>query len=280
MKEHEAHKTTASRDSLPVELEHRVTVLEGQLIRRETGLPAEKIAVFDLDNTLLIGDIGDAVFAWLLKEGHKLPFSWKEYDDLLTAGRKREAYERVVTAMAGLTVDALSQATFQVLHCDQPDIELAEGRVPVPRPNPVMQAFLKRIEDIGFHIYVISATNIQSVRLACRELFGLPEARAFGIRSILEFVSDPASGNKQAVLTGKLEEPVTIGEGKVEAFKRFISPNPPLIAAGDSLSDVPMLNMVPPAGLTIWVCRPGTDPAAITPHLTHPQTFFVLPSVP
>lgn len=270
-------KTAASRYKIPAELEHRVTVLEGQLNRRETGLPAEKIAVFDLDNTLLIGDIGDAVFAWLLKEGHKLPFSWREYDDLLTAGRKREAYERVVTAMAGLTVDALSQATFQVLHCDQPFIELAEARVPVPRPNPVMQAFLKRIADIGFRIYVISATNIQSVRLTCRELFGLPEARAFGIRSILAFDPDPASGNKQAVLTDKLEEPVTIGEGKVEAFKRFISPNPPLIAAGDSLSDVPMLNMVPPFGLAIWVSRPGTDPAAITPHLTHPQPFFLLP---
>jgi len=267
-------------DKIPAELEHRVMALEEQVDRRETDLPAEKIAVFDLDNTLLIGDIGDAVFAWLLKEGHKLPFSWKEYDGLLAAGRKRQAYERVVTAMAGLTIDALNKATLQVLRCGQTDIELAGARVPVPRPNPIMQAFLKFIADLGYRVYVISATNIQSVRLACRELFGLPETHAFGIRSILAFVSDPVSGNKQAVLTDKLEEPVTIGEGKVEAFKRFISSHPPLIAAGDSLSDVPMLNMVPPLGLTIWVCRPGTDPQSVLPQLTHPQTLFLLPPAP
>ena len=42
-----------------------------------------RTAVFDLDNTLLVGDIGNAVFAQLLSEDVPLSFSWSEYQQMV-----------------------------------------------------------------------------------------------------------------------------------------------------------------------------------------------------
>ena len=60
---------------IPKALISKIDAIETFVRNRESGEPKDKIAVFDLDNTLLIGDIGDAVFAQLLLDKMPIHFS-------------------------------------------------------------------------------------------------------------------------------------------------------------------------------------------------------------
>ena len=51
---------------IPVHLKYQIESLENRA--RTLGADYVKIALFDLDNTLIIGDIGEAVFAHLLAD--------------------------------------------------------------------------------------------------------------------------------------------------------------------------------------------------------------------
>lgn len=215
----------------------------------------EKIALFDLDNTLLIGDIGDAVFAQLLLDNAPVSFSWQEYRALISAKKKREAYERVVTAMAGLPVDMLIDTTRRVMACGAPVLKLPEAEVPVPAPHPVMQELVLLLKSLDYNIYVISATNQYSVRFVAGEYFDLPASHVFGIRQTLQKKQGPGKG-ADMILGDTLVPPVTVSGGKAELYKKHISSTPPLITAGDSETDIPMLNLAGRPGLVIWV---GTD---------------------
>ena len=63
----------------------------GHLQERFESVPANdyhRIAVFDLDNTLIEGDIGDAVYALLLRNGMVPARAW---EDIQAFGGKRSA---------------------------------------------------------------------------------------------------------------------------------------------------------------------------------------------
>ncbi len=87
---------------IPHELLFRIEKIEDSL-RRMDITPNERIAVFDLDNTLLFGDIGEAIFAQLkideqeafqLTNRERIPLSWTEYHRLLYSGRKADVYKK------------------------------------------------------------------------------------------------------------------------------------------------------------------------------------------
>lgn len=67
-----------------------------------------RIALFDLDNTLLVGDIVEAVFAQLLNSGLKLPLKLKQYRELCTID-PFAAYIEIVRALDGLSTKLVSQ---------------------------------------------------------------------------------------------------------------------------------------------------------------------------
>jgi len=261
------------KDEIPKTLLSRIAVLERFAKNPDNRRPEDKIAVFDLDNTLLIGDIGDAVFAQLLLDKMPIHFSWRAYRDLIKAKRKREAYERVVTAMAGIPVDTLIETTRRVMNCGLSVLKPEDAEVPVPKPHPRMLALLKLLKSYGYKIYIISATNQYSVRLVAREFFNLPEFRVFGIKPVVRKKQDPHKGEIK-VLSETLERPVTVEEGKAELYKKAIGSTPPLIAAGDSTTDIPMLNLTGIPGLVIWV---GTDEkqfGAIQERIKHPENLY------
>ena len=83
--------------------------MEVRLARDSSRLP-DKVAVFDLDGTLLEGDIGEAVFAHLIVSGHPLRVTWREYQQQLFTHRSK-AYRSVVQAMAGLDIETIVEAT-------------------------------------------------------------------------------------------------------------------------------------------------------------------------
>jgi len=231
-------------------------------------LGMKKIAAFDLDNTLLIGDIGDAVFAQLLLENRDLPLSWGQYMDLVRAGKKLEAYTGVVTAMAGISVQDLEETTAKILDSQEPFLQINGDRVPVPKPNPMMQELLKQLKQREYGIYVISATNVYSVRVAAARFFDLPQENVFGIQPELE--------ENSSILKDKLVPPITVVEGKAQLYRDKISSSPPLITGGDSSTDLPMLNLTHPGGLVIWVDKSGNGAGKIEEKLDNPGALFVV----
>ncbi len=199
-------------------------------------------AVFDLDNTLLVGDIGEAVFARLLLDKEPVHMSWTEYRRLVAKDPAR-AYRDLVDAMRGLEVETVIRTTLRVMTATVREWSLEGALVTIPRPHPVMRALISLLENRGYSIHVVTASNQTSARVACSEWFGIPDERVHGIRSVLE----------ESRFTDRILTPVPIGEGKRDVFRTFVGTDDPIIAGGDSLMDVPLLSMVRPGGLILWM---------------------------
>ncbi len=236
------------------ELEEKVRLLE---LKDFSGIvPQNRNAVFDLDNTLLIGDIGDAVFSMLKVMKAPIDLSWKAYSRLLTSEGKEIAYSKVVSVMAGLSVELIEQATELVLLSKKKKIEVEGVSVPVPRAHPAMIRFVEYLREKKINIYVISATNIFSVKKTADFFFGIPQKNAFGIQPEIKKIY-AADGSLTNILTENIKKPLTISTGKAELYWNNIGKIRPLITAGDSESDISLLNLVDSNGFSIWV---GDDP--------------------
>jgi hypothetical protein len=230
---------------------------------------SQRIAVFDLDDTLIDGDIGDAVFArlkldetdrLLTLQQEPLALDWGEYRTLIKTGKKQEAYRRVVTCMAGMPLSTLVECTRSLIRTSPGHIKIEGETLPIPAVKPEMAELLKLLRKLKYRIMVISASNHFSVRIAAGELLKLPRSRAFGIRPKISFLRPDRADRRMAVLTGTLHEPVPWACGKADLYTRLTGGIPPLISGGDSESDLFLLNLTHPLGLAIWAGRGGDQP--------------------
>ncbi len=243
---------------IPLHLRYHVESLETRLRASRTSHP--RIALFDLDNTLIIGDIGEAVFAQLLVDGVRLGRTWSEYEGLLRYDQAA-ACKLVVEAMAGLSVREVNRVTLKVLNDPTPYISIEDACVPVPKPHRLMRELIYFLQRLGYSSYIISASNQISVRIVSSMFFEIPESHVFGM------VSKTIDG----VLTPTLVEPYPVSAGKVEVYRKFIHSCPPLITASDSIVDAPMLGLTDPMGLSIWVGKSRGSYRAMKERLCHPQ---------
>lgn len=249
-------------------LSQRVLEIESNRANRKIQV-SRKIAVFDLDDTLLDGDIGDAVFARLkLDESNRfhtlqenyLPLEWDEYRALIKSGKKQEAYRRVVTCMAGIPLKSLIQVTRNLIRLSGGQIKIDGETIPIPKINPLMSGLLRLIKKMKYRIMIISASNHFSVRLVAGELLGLRRSLAFGIRPKLTYLRPKADSRRIAVLTGTLREPIPWARGKADLYRLQVGQIPPLITGGDSESDICLLTLTHPQGLAIWAGRGEDQP--------------------
>ena len=124
-----------------------------------------RVAVFDLDNTLLIGDIGDAVYVQLLSDGFPLPLSWLDYQYMIKEDPKK-AYIEVVKALDGIPLEYLVRTTKRILQ-SKDDMILCEGsEVLIPKPNHLMYELVRLLLQWQYTIFVISASNDISAKIA------------------------------------------------------------------------------------------------------------------
>jgi phosphoserine phosphatase len=269
-----------AKSQIPETLMERIKRVEDSFKNRAKDLSNDKIAVFDLDNTLLEGDIGEAVFSQLKINEKKepltidnksIPFTWEDYQELLRTKGKREAYKQVVISLAGIPLDRFVESTRQVMALKIPFLELGDVKVPVPSPNSLMKALLIYLKNLAYKIYVISASNHYSVKYVAEEFFGIPGANVFGMKPSL--FEDRDNG---LILGSEIDGPITVGEGKAEAYRQLIGTIPPLIAAGDSTTDFQMLNLIDPQGLCIWVGADDKQYESIKQKLDHPDTAYFL----
>lgn len=226
---------------LPIE----ITELVLQLYRRYEETPAcriNKTAVFDLDNTLIEGNIGEAVYAQLVADGVPLTVTPDIYRVLLEIDRNR-AYEESVRALEFISVETVIEATRKVMRSNKESMEFGNERIPVPRPNMMMKELVRLLRFLDFTTYVISASNDVSVKIIASEWFGIPVANAWGIKSVMQ--------NDR--LTGDLCQPVPVGEGKVVLYHQNTNGMIPAVVATDSILDLPLLQMCDPLGLAFVV---------------------------
>ena len=170
-----------------------------------------RIGLFDLDNTLLVGDIGDAVFAQLLIDGFALPLSWKNSKRLL-------------------------QSDQEFLYCDGEVVR-------IPKPHPLMLEVIRLLRDWHYLIFVVSASNDISAKVAGSVLFNIPINNIAGIKPKL-------LGDK---ITNAVLDPIPVGIGKVAQYRLMCGDNMPMIVATDSMLDLPILQICDPDGTAIIV---------------------------
>lgn len=208
------------------------------------SLVKNQYAAFDLDNTLLIGDIGEAVFALLVKRNKIDHFDWKDYINLTKADRDA-AYFKVIEVMNNLELALIKNITHEIIHSSDIEIELGEYRIPIPKPNPIMQSIVTLLTNSGIEVNVVSASNRVSVEMICWEYFGIPAKYVFGARVDVD-------DNKRINTNFK---DVPYGKEKVNVLKREFK-DKPVLTGGDAIWDRFLLSYTTQNGIRLWT---GSD---------------------
>jgi phosphoserine phosphatase len=232
-------------------------------VMRSSHQTLERVAAFDLDGTLLLGDIGDAVFAYLHLEGHTVKLSWREYQQLLRT-HKSKAYRAVVEAMAGLEIETVVEATSAVMNLAKDYFVLGSDRVRKPKPRPLLSQFVSLLHEFHYQVFVISASNHVSVQYVTQTWFNIPASHAFGIQARI----------CEGRITSELVAPVPIGAGKAELFKLVAGSAVPLITGTDSALDLPLLRLTHPMGLSLWVGDDQSDYEVVMENAKVGQRFL------
>lgn len=198
-------------------------------------------AAFDLDNTLLLGDIGDAVFAELLKRNQIKNFTWTDYLKLLELDRKK-AYEKVIEIMIGFKTEEIERITLDIIQSEENYIDIDGFKVPIPKPNLIMQAIINYLHSKNIQINIITTSNQISAQLICWYYFGISNSNVFG-------------GKVKVNWNGKikaLSEEIPFANEKVNTLKR-IKDNRPIITGGDGVWDRYLLDYTDSKGIRLWL---------------------------
>jgi phosphoserine phosphatase len=288
------------------------------------GLPV----VLDFDNTIVCGDIGEATLAVLTRSGQlkQLPASFfppfrpvsgrlitretsanlaEYYEAFLapTAHGSRDAaplangYALAVEMLAGLSPWQVVEAARTAYESGRPGevrlIEVTAGGTAYPAPffYPEMLELLAKLLAHEFDVWIVSASNVWSVRwMLLRALTPLLRARGVrrsirpdhvvGISTLLSdgdhrLYKDPllvrelpayARLDQAALerfrLTSRLHFPVSTYSGKIACIFDHIG-RPPYLCVGDSPGDIPMLRF---SEHRLWIGRlekPGYQRLAV-----------------
>lgn len=287
-------------------------------------------AAFDFDNTIVCGDIGEATLALLVREGLMSPdqlpatlappfraagrlvtpsstANLADYYEAFLAptahGRNdpeplANGYVWAVEAMQGLTVAQVVEATRQVHAVSEPGklcrILISPGGATWPAPflYPEMVELIARLISASFHIWIVSATNVWSVRWMVQNVLNpallehgvnhsITPDRVIGISTLISdnrnrlfkdsLLVKEDSGYAaldidrlgQFRLTSRLQFPVPTYSGKVACLWDAVGCRPHF-AAGDSPGDHAMLAF---ARNRLWIARldkPAAQRAAAT----------------
>jgi len=231
------------------------------------GQAPERVAAFDLDGTLLIGDIGDAVFAYLVLNGQRLGLTWEEYQRLLRT-HKSKAYRAVVEAMAGLEIETVVKATSAVMNLGRDYLVMRSDPVKIPKPRPLLSQFVSLLHEFHYKVYVISASNHISVQYVAQTWFDIPPSCSFGIQGRI----------RNGQITSQLIDPIPVGSGKAELFKLVTGSVAPLITGTDSRLDLPLLQLTHPQGFSLWVGDDHIDFNVVVENAKAGQRFYFVES--
>lgn len=230
----------------------------------------DRIAVFDMDNTLLKGDIGEAVHIRLLQTKEMNSFKWKDYLDLLKDEGVLETYLTAVKELKGLSKSQIIDTTKYVLDYEDNIFHHHENNlyyeILVPKPNESMIMLINELKKYDFKSYVISASNDISVKYTAEKLFGISPEYAFGVASLT---------NGDELLTDAIIKPSPVLEGKAELINKLLGKKKPIFAAGDSYNDLAMFNTVDNDGFILWMGKDQKQLEKVKSHLNSPKYLII-----
>lgn len=204
------------------------------------SLDEKQYAAFDLDNTLLVGDIGEAVFALLVKKEYVKNFGWNDYLNLIKSDREK-AYFKVIEVMDNLELALIENITHDIIHTKDLEIDLEGYKIPIPKPNTIMQSIVALLNTSGIEVNVVTASNRISAEIICWEFFGIPARHVFAAQVNV-------SDCKKICIN--LHE-VPYGKGKVAVLKREFE-GKPVFTAGDAVWDRYLLSYTVQNGIRLW----------------------------
>jgi hypothetical protein len=243
---------------IPIEILEKIHQIEFE------GKP---FAAFDLDNTLLLGDVGEAVFASLIKKELIHAFTWKNYQNLLSLNREM-AYVKVVGIMDGLELDILKKITYEVLDSDNLQIAINADIIPYPKPNVIMQTLILHLKAIGIDVFVVTASNQVSAEIVCLKYFNIPSSNVFGVH---------VSYDKNGRLAYKPSE-IPYGIGKVNVLKsKFI--NKPVVTGGDGIWDKFLLDYTSDNGVRLWLGHNEQEYLKLKEEYYADKNFYHIPTL-
>ena len=247
------------------------------------------LAVFDFDNTVIQGDLGDAAFAEAAARGllahdsaltallpeaarEQLDGAWKSgapdtagrlllaYEALLKDQGARVAYPWLTQAFHGNKSEDLRVFAQELLESEQ---TRPMGLAPLPGPEgpvsvqrgvrvrPEMTSLIDVLVKSGFDVFVVTASPEWLISTVAPRI-GLPSENVIGMRT-----------TETSTLGVEIDPPVTYRMGKVTAIRTRIAPGGrrPVLALGDSLGDREMLE--DSTDLAVLIDRGDTDLAAV-----------------
>ena len=310
-----------------------------KLIRKGAGknLPA----VFDFDNTILHGDIHEATLGMLVRSGRLTPARLPDqfaptfhsardgrielqscadiieyYNQLLAPtmhgendpSPKTTGYAWAIEALGGLRLSEVVEATREVCELARSKkrgfITVTPGRtvLPVPRFYPEMVELLAELIRHEFDIWIISASNVWSVRwmvlnelnpqlrdcergiradhvIGAATLLTDEEGRLYKDAVLVRENAAYAAMKAEAVgayrLTSRLEYPLPAYSGKVACIFDAIG-RQPYLCAGDGPSDHAMLAV---SQHRLWIARldqARSRPAPLKSAAAKPRTGWMI----
>ncbi len=209
-------------------------------------------AVFDFDNTCIVNDITEATFAYMARHNlfedknllggrfedagspaySKALFDnyWKliEKDDI------KEAYEFISKILSGFDAHEVSALVSKVIEFEGDNIttDMLFGRKIAKgiKPGKQIIKLIDLCKSNNIEPWIISASIEVLVKEAMKH-FNI-DGQVIGVQTSI------INGK----FTAQLKKPLSMFEGKVKCIKKYIdSKKIPLLGAGDSIYDLPML---------------------------------------
>lgn len=216
--------------------------------------PAERVAVFDNDGTLLceqptyvqrvftidrVRRLAPAHPEWADAEPFKSTLA-AATDDRSAAGvaetvAAKEMMEMVSASGAGAEVDAFNRDAREFLRSARhPTYHKPYGELAY-RP---MLELLGYLRASGFKTFVVTGGGVDFVRALAEDRYGIPPEQVIGVAAELAFETRD-DGSRVIVRTAKLAAPLD-GPAKPIAIQHHIGRRP-ILAVGNSDGDLPML---------------------------------------
>ncbi len=235
-----------------------------EIIEKLNILPVEQhsYAAFDLDNTLLIGDIGHAVFATLINKNIVKNFTWKEYIEMREVGIEA-ALKKIIEVMNGIELETLKTITENIIESKDEFIEVEGVKMRTPKPNSVMASIISLLKTKGIDVYVVTASNKISADIICWKFFGIPSSNVLGAESKI----------KNGKIQFKSETMIPFAEGKVKTLKKKFKEQP-IITGGDGIWDKYLLDYTNKKGIRLWLGNDETEYQKLKENYYKESDFF------
>lgn len=231
-------------------LDKLISGFQEQIIRIRNIEKHSKIAVFDMDGTLLDGDLEEAVYCFLIANNYPVKLKWSNYLEMLDREDYQNAYIALKKGLDGIKADAIMNFAEKLLSSKHSTIFFREGNIeyqyPIPKINHELYKLLIYLKINEWKIAVISASTQVLVRTLAENFLNLSTNYIRGTRSEF-FVTEDC----EDIFTDRITGIITYGQGKIDSFKEMFFDEKPMISAGDSEGDIELLNYTHKDGFVI-----------------------------